>query len=374
MAQGYASTSNEMTSSPSNATITPHQDLSFKGSVTANGNDADMVDIIVDSAFEDEGLLEFLKRKEELALGYRRGGFAPLSCHDRFSPENQYFVLWKLGHGMTSTVWLCRDTKDPSDQSGFKAIKVSTAEWIVLRGMNDEVSFLNPFGEHLCMVFDVLGQPLKSSTASTYPLTMLKHILKDSLLALQYIQECGIIHTDIKPDNILIMPKAAELIPLIRQQMLFCHPTGINMVSLNFLPYEYMIVPSEPLTVSMDFSHPSVALTDFSTAVWAGQNHNLRGKVQSLPMHAPKVILNARWNSKIDMWGYACLCYEYYTGKILHMPRDTSNIFPKDFFLAEMQASIGPLPPSLFKDAMFYNDFFTNEGKHLPPQLSPLTC
>ncbi|EJU05716.1 hypothetical protein DACRYDRAFT_104201 [Dacryopinax primogenitus] len=88
MAQGYASASTETTSSPSNATITPHQDLSFKGSVTANGDDADMVDVVVDSAFEDEGLLEFLKRKEELALGYRRGGFAPLSCHDRFGPEN----------------------------------------------------------------------------------------------------------------------------------------------------------------------------------------------------------------------------------------------------------------------------------------------
>uniref|UniRef100_A0A4W5LUD8 non-specific serine/threonine protein kinase n=1 Tax=Hucho hucho TaxID=62062 RepID=A0A4W5LUD8_9TELE len=64
-------------------------------------------------------------------------------------------------------------------------------------------------GEHVCMVFEVLGhQLLKWIIKSNYtglPLPCVKSILRQVLQGLDYLHtKCKIIHTDIKPENILL--------------------------------------------------------------------------------------------------------------------------------------------------------------------------
>ena len=62
---------------------------------------------------------------------------------------------------------------------------------------------------HVCMVFEVLGENLlgliKRWNHRGIPMPLVKQITKQVLLGLDYLhRECGIIHTDLKPENVLI--------------------------------------------------------------------------------------------------------------------------------------------------------------------------
>lgn len=145
--------------------------------------------------------------------------------------NNRYHVVRKLGWGHFSTVWLCWDLK----AKRFVAMKVVKSAQHYTETAIDEIKLLrcvreadeiDPFrertvqllddfkisgvnGTHVCMVFEVLGNNLlKFIIRSNYqgiPLKNVKNIIKQCLQGLHYLHaKCKIIHTDIKPENVLI--------------------------------------------------------------------------------------------------------------------------------------------------------------------------
>lgn len=145
--------------------------------------------------------------------------------------NGRYHVVRKLGWGHFSTVWLCWDLQ----KKRFVALKVvksaphytETAldEIKLLRCVRDSdpsdpyretiVQLIDDFkisgvnGVHVCMVLEVLGhQLLKWIIKSNYmglPLACVKTIIRQVLRGLDYLHtKCKIIHTDIKPENILL--------------------------------------------------------------------------------------------------------------------------------------------------------------------------
>ncbi|XP_059385051.1 SRSF protein kinase 1-like isoform X1 [Carassius carassius] len=178
---------------------------------------------------QDEEILGSDDEEQEDPNDYCKGGYHHVKIGDLFN--GRYHVIRKLGWGHFSTVWLAWDIQGKC----FVAMKVvksaehytETAldEIKLLRAVrntdqNDPsrekvVQLLDDFkisgvnGTHVCMVFEVLGHHLlKCIIKSNYqglPLSCVKSIIRQVLQGLDYLHtKCKIIHTDIKPENILM--------------------------------------------------------------------------------------------------------------------------------------------------------------------------
>lgn len=168
--------------------------------------------------------------EEEDAEDYCKGGYHPVSVGETFK-DGRYIITRKLGWGHFSTVWLSRDT----ETGRHVALKVVRSAAHYTETAIDEIKLLNkivqanpnhpgkkhvvslldsfehkgPNGTHVCMVFEVLGENLlgliKRWNHRGIPMPLVKQITKQVLLGLDYLhRECGIIHTDLKPENVLI--------------------------------------------------------------------------------------------------------------------------------------------------------------------------
>lgn len=167
---------------------------------------------------------------EEDSEDYCKGGYHPVQIGEKFK-DGKYTVVRKLGWGHFSTVWLSRD----NNSGKHVALKVVRSAAHYTETAIDEIKLLNrivgakpdhpgrkhvvslldsfehkgPHGTHVCMVFEVLGENLlgliKRWNHRGIPMPLVKQITKQVLLGLDYLhRECGIIHTDLKPENVLI--------------------------------------------------------------------------------------------------------------------------------------------------------------------------
>ncbi|KAJ5152661.1 Protein kinase dsk1 [Penicillium canariense] len=168
--------------------------------------------------------------EEEDSEDYCKGGYHPVAVGETYN-NGRYVVVRKLGWGHFSTVWLSRDTTT----NKHVALKVVRSAAHYTETAIDEIKLLNrivqakpshpgrkhvvslldsfehkgPNGVHVCMVFEVLGENLlgliKRWNHRGIPMPLVKQITKQVLLGLDYLhRECGIIHTDLKPENVLI--------------------------------------------------------------------------------------------------------------------------------------------------------------------------
>lgn len=169
------------------------------------------------------------EEEQESKEDYRKGGYHPVKIGDLFL--QRYHVIRKIGWGHFSTVWLCFDFEDKR-YVALKIVKSATNftetakdEIQILKAVRDTdpndpkraktVQLLNDFkitgpnGTHVCMVFEVLGSNLlKLIIKSQYrgiPYENVRTIIRQVLEGLDYLHtKCQIIHTDVKPENVLL--------------------------------------------------------------------------------------------------------------------------------------------------------------------------
>merc|ERR1719193_3039313 len=202
---------------------------------------------------DDEDALFSDDDEQEALTDYIKGGYHPVNIGDQF--EGRYQVIRKLGWGHFSTVWLSWDVREEK----FVALKVVKSASHYTETALDEikllkcvrtaddtdmfkertVQLLDDFkisginGTHVCMVFEVLGHNLlKFIIRSNYQginLTNVKIMMKQVLEGLDYLHtKCKIIHTDIKPENVLVCVDK-EYVRRIAAEATHCHKLGLRL-------------------------------------------------------------------------------------------------------------------------------------------------
>ncbi|KAF9364536.1 serine/threonine protein kinase, CMGC group [Mortierella sp. NVP85] len=177
-----------------------------------------------------------LSDEEEDMEDYKRGGYHYISVGDVFH-DGRYVTLRKLGWGHFSTVWLARDTvknrhvalkvvKSASHYTETAIDEIKLLERVVQANpeapgrkyvveLLDHFMHRGPNGSHVCMVFEVLGENLlsviKRYRHRGIPVHLVRQIIYQVLMGLDYMhRECGIIHTDLKPENVLVCVENVE--------------------------------------------------------------------------------------------------------------------------------------------------------------------
>ncbi|EME88471.1 serine/threonine protein kinase, CMGC family [Pseudocercospora fijiensis CIRAD86] len=140
---------------------------------------------------------------EEDSEDYCKGGYHPVQVGEQYK-DGKYTIVVRSAAHYTETaldeIKLLNKVVEANKDHPGRAHVVS---------LLDSFNHKGPHGMHVCMVFEVLGENLlgliKRWNHRGIPMPLVKQITKQVLLGLDYLhRECGIIHTDLKPENVLI--------------------------------------------------------------------------------------------------------------------------------------------------------------------------
>lgn len=233
----------------------------------------------------------------------------------------RYEIQRVLGNGSFGNVILCKDHKyREGAKNKMVAIKIikndlnwslqAVYEIKMLKHLN-EISAADPtkseywqeygntspvltyfdhfhFRGHMCIVTDVLSLNLYSLLEITrfkgLSVDLVRSFSRKIVQGLSFVHSKGIIHCDVKPENIMVR-----------------------------LPAHFDPADSNPA----DFG---VKLIDFGLSCF--DNEISYSYIQSRFYRAPEVIIGANYNNKIDLWLFGCVVAELFTGSPLFPGRN----------------------------------------------------
>jgi serine/threonine-protein kinase PRP4 len=218
----------------------------------------------------------------------------------------RYRMIKGLGRGVFANVAQAEEVKTDAGDANARivAIKMIRRNDLMRRASQKEMDFLRKVNEadpqdkrhiirllgsfdhkgHLCIVFEHMSKNLRDllkEETNGHGLTLpaVRIYARQMFLGLQHLQNCQVIHLDLKPDNVL---------------------------------------------VSAD--KKTIKLADFGTAVDKRDVIERTEYLVSRFYRAPEIILGMDVGYPVDMWAVGCTVYELWTGKILFTGRSNNQM------------------------------------------------
>lgn len=322
---------------------------------------------------------------------------------------NNYNIIYKIGSGSFSTVWLGYNISD----SKYYAIKVQNAE--DYQDGKDEIKILKKIGKtneyvnsinnyfvesqflestiekFACGVFDLCAGNLynlgrKGIYRYGYPINIVKKCFKQICLGLEKLHnETKIFHGDLKPDNILICglnnkdkehikmyneANFSELYAEIKKK--YWIKKGKDIKNIKKMPTEIKIKIRKKIHQSilnnfkeinesnnlMDnkyFENIQVKITDFGH--FCPDDEVMEEDFGTSYYRSPEVVLMGDCRKSVDIWSLGCTLYELITGNILFNPDDDNEDYNHLKLMIEL---CGNFDESMLRKTKNYQKYFTN--------------
>uniref|UniRef100_A0A3B5MM38 non-specific serine/threonine protein kinase n=1 Tax=Xiphophorus couchianus TaxID=32473 RepID=A0A3B5MM38_9TELE len=400
---------------------------------------------------QDEEILGSDDDEQEDPNDYCRGGYHHVKIGDLFN--GRYHVIRKLGWGHFSTVWLAWDIQEKR----FVAMKVVKSAEHYTETALDEIKLLKSVrntdprdpnrekvvqllddfkisgmnGTHVCMVFEVLGYHLlKWIIKSNYqglPQPCVKSIIRQVLQGLDYLHaKCKIIHTDIKPENILLTvnepyikkmaaeatqwqksgapPPSGSMAKMSKnkkKKMKKKQKKQAELLEKRIQEMEGGAMPDgaeeddddDETETNEDTSSATVPV---SSTLQDVANHTSTGSllvnpldplnadklqvkiadlgnacwvhkhftddIQTRQYRSLEVLIGAGYSTPADIWSTACMAFELATGDYLFEPHSGEDYSRDEDHIALIIELLGKVPRKLIVAGKYCKEFFTKKG------------
>ena len=332
-------------------------------------------------------------------LNYGEGGYSRLSPADILS--NRYELVSLLGRGQSSTVWFAKDLqKENETEHQYVAIKVTKCAKNIRCSSLHEIALLyfirhnsttsgvgvaqllNHFehdgmhGIHVCMVFELLGHPLdvlmaQSGFKGIRDIPLIKDITVSILKALRQLKLFSVVHTDMKPENLMFIKPSADVLAQVDKK--YRPGVGTRMSLLEDLRAQRRVKISDFglsfLLKSTDGKrHTGEDLTEGDLRLIKASNYVKGALIQTREYRAPEIILGNHFTCETDIWSLACIVYEMVTGRFLFDPKSKPGVIDEHTndiqHLAEITQTIGSPELRVINpdEGVYVSKFYTKSG------------
>lgn len=360
--------------------------------------------------------------------------------------HNEYFLLKKIGHGGYSFVYLAYSIKNKKyfaikiqDPDYYDDAKIEASIINKLNGKNKnyfiklhETFDLELDSEYIsfCFVFELMACSAytlikRGKYENGLPVNIVKNIVKDLLSGIKIMHDMKLIHSDIKPENILIegnnlyltsIKETFEKINIDAEYKKILIDNKRNKVKNNDREIIYEKIATNIFNklnniTNKNKSNNSTNIDNDSDDNFIERNlisssesdesensendthnddenintydenilNNIKSKITDFggaffidkkpnhPVHtryyrSPESILKYGFDEKTDIWAIGCLMYELLTGDTLFDPKRKKKYGISRSHIYEMQRTLGQIPNYLILSSKKYDIFFRNDG------------
>ena len=238
--------------------------------------------------------------------------------------------------------------------------------------------------KRICIVFELLGYDLcklMDIYEDGLPDNIVKRITKQLLYGLSELHNnYGIIHTDLKLENILITQIPSNIkkyleeiykLNFVEKWNNYDNKKSGKKRKISFSKFKKKCENEFRLILhnidfdddddEIDLENLNIKIIDLGNAL--DDDDLFSDEIQTRYYRSPEVLLGYDFNHTTDIWSLGCIIYELLTGQILFDPRKSRDLDRNQNHLLDIIELFGDIPENLIKKSKRKKNFYDNENK-----------